>query len=563
MQQLTEGEAPQPREPAWNIDRAKRAERAGDMDGALASYEAALASLREGRQGTIAVDILRWIGTVRRMREEQDLAEEAYQASLAVAEALGDRARVAAALNCIGILAQSAGDLDVAERNYRAAKTLAEEVSDVSLAAMLDQNLATLSNIRGQVDEALLSYESALKRLLSLDRAEAAASVLNNMGMAHVDLEQWRLAGGCFDRAYELADRLRDSALLAVVDLNRAELHLRQGQLTRARESCDRAFETYGRLGADAGRGEAFKLYGIIARQAGKRFLAASNFDAAVDLATRSGDPLLEAEIEAERAVLYLEDAKNKEALASLNRAHALFGELQARRELFDLDHRLDRLEETYLEVVSRWGASIEAKDLYTAGHCERVAGYACMLAEAMGYTGRDLTWFRMGGFLHDVGKTAVPAEVLNKPGKLTDEEWSLMKSHTTVGDEIVRELRFPWDIAPLVRSHHERWDGTGYPDGLAGEDIPLTARILCVADVYDALTTARSYRAALSHEEAMGIMERDSGKAFDPELFGRFRVLIEQRVQASKPLAAPRFRQAGRSAERRTHGSPVAPAQD
>src|SRR5690606_25841802 len=105
------------------------------------------------------------------------------------------------------------------------------------------------------------------------------------------------------------------------------------------------------------------------------------------------------------------------------------------------------------------------------------------------------------------VGKIEVPAEILNKPGKLTSEEWREMQAHTTAGDRIVAELEFPWDIGPIVRSHHERWDGSGYPDGISGDAIPLTARILCIADVYDALTTTRSYRPALSREEALEIM--------------------------------------------------------
>ena len=365
---------------------------------------------------------------------------------------------------------------------------------------------------------------------------ESTAAVLTNMGMAYVDLEHWASAEECFDRAYEQADRLRDSGLLAAVDLNRSELHLRRGRLDDARESCDRAFEAYSRIGSEAGRGEAYKLYACIAREGGKPYLATTHFDSALGLARSCGDRLLEAETEAERAILLLAREDNAEALRSLNRAHGLFAEMEARRELFDLDRRLDRLEATYLEVVERWGASIEAKDQYTAGHCERVADYACMLAAAVGYSGRDLTWFRMGGFLHDVGKTVVPARVLNKPGKLTDEEWAVMKSHTTVGDRIVRDLNFPWDIAPIVRSHHERWDGRGYPDGLSGTAIPLSARILCVADVYDALTTARSYRAALTHAEAMGIMERDCGAAFDPELLPLFRRLLEARRRHAAP---------------------------
>jgi putative nucleotidyltransferase with HDIG domain len=156
------------------------------------------------------------------------------------------------------------------------------------------------------------------------------------------------------------------------------------------------------------------------------------------------------------------------------------------------------------------------------------------MLAEAVGITGRDLTWLRMGAFLHDVGKTGVPTEVLNKPGKLTDEEFELMKRHTVLGDAIISETPFPWDIRPIVRNHHERWNGTGYPDRLAGENIPYHARILCVADVYDALTTARSYRGAMSHEQAMEIMRKESGTTFDPELFALFDSLMAQAVTAS-----------------------------
>lgn len=524
------------------LQEGKQAERDGDFETALARYEAALASLDRSSDPGAAADLMRWIGTVHDVRQEVELAVEAYGASAAIAEAIGDEGRIAAALNCQGVVSQSGGDMKGAETQYLEARALAESAGDDPLVAMVDQNLATLANIRGDVEQALASYESALRRLNRLGREEPAAIVLNNMGMAHVDLEQWDEGDACFNRAYEHADRLRDSSLLALVDMNRAELHLRRGRLAAARESCDRAFETYGRMGSDPGRGEAFKVYGIIARHAGKQYLATSHLDSALDLARRSGDPLLEAEVEAERAILFLDQQENQEALRSLNRAHQLFGELQARRELFDLDRRLDRLEHTYLEVVQRWGASIEAKDQYTAGHCERVADYACMLAAAVGYTGRDLAWFRMGGFLHDVGKTAVPAEVLNKPGKLTAEEWSVMKSHTTVGYEIVRDLKFPWDIAPLVRSHHERWDGGGYPDGLVAEAIPFPARVLGIADVYDALTTARSYRGALTHEEAMSIMEADSGTAFDPDLFELFRGLIEKR-RASVTPALPKLR--------------------
>jgi putative nucleotidyltransferase with HDIG domain len=216
------------------------------------------------------------------------------------------------------------------------------------------------------------------------------------------------------------------------------------------------------------------------------------------------------------------------EILRHLNRAHRLFSELGAQLEIADLDRRLDGLEETYLRVVREWGESIESADHYTAGHCERVSAFAGALAEAVGFRGRDLAWIRMGAFLHDVGKITVPPAILNKQGPLSEEEWAVMRGHTLAGARIVGDLDFPWDIGPIVRNHHEHWDGSGYPDGLAGEAIPLTARILCVADSYDALTTERSYRPALSTRAALDEMAADAGRVHDPALFATFRRLCE-----------------------------------
>jgi putative nucleotidyltransferase with HDIG domain len=225
---------------------------------------------------------------------------------------------------------------------------------------------------------------------------------------------------------------------------------------------------------------------------------------------------------------------RNREALTALNRSHTLFSALQASSDQADIDRRIEQLEEDFLSLVRFWGESIEAKDRYTSGHCARVADYACRLAERIGFSARELVWFRMGAFLHDLGKTEVPEEILNKPGRLTDEERALMERHTVIGDEMLKPVEFPWDIRPMVRSHHERWDGRGYPDRLAGEAIPLSARVLRIADVFDALTTARSYRRPLAPDEAFGIMEDDAG-SFDPALFEVFRELFPQLVATAE----------------------------
>jgi putative nucleotidyltransferase with HDIG domain len=518
------------------VGAARAAERTGDWDQALTHYEAAFARLGREGDARLCANLLRWIGTVHRQRGDHVLASELYEASLAVAElnALDDA--TAHALNCQAIVEQYRGHLDVAEELYLRARSLAEAVQDERLAAMVHQNLGTMANIRGELTLALERYEEALYHARRLGDSATVVHALNNLGMAHVDLEQWGLAERRYEEALSLARSEADAGLLALIELNRAELYLRCRQLDRARECCDLAFEIYSRSGSLYGQAEAHKFYGVMYRETSKPSLAATHLELAVQMAQRCDDRLLEAEAEAEWALVHLGAGRNPEALQCLNRSHRLFSQIQARRDIADIDQRLDGLEATFLRVVRTWAESIEAKDRYTAGHCQRVADFACMLAEAIGIQGRELTWFRMGAFLHDVGKIVVPDKILNKPGKLNSEEWSLIQRHTVVGDAIISSLDFPFDIRPMVRSHHEQWTGTGYPDRLAGEAIPLHARILCVADAFDALTSARSYRPAIPRTEALQIMESDAGHVFDPDLFAIFRTLVEQSGEPETP---------------------------
>jgi putative nucleotidyltransferase with HDIG domain len=208
--------------------------------------------------------------------------------------------------------------------------------------------------------------------------------------------------------------------------------------------------------------------------------------------------------------------------LQSLNEAHSLYSQMKAQHRVAQVEKRNGALESRFLEMAKHWGDSIESKDRYTQGHCERVAFFACVLADSSGFNSRSLFWFRIGALLHDIGKIIVPMEVLNKPGKLTEEEWAIMRRHPEAGLELVADIDFPGDIRAIIRNHHERWDGAGYPDGLKGEAIPFAARILCVADVYDALTTTRSYRPGLTHIRASEIMRASTGQ-FDPQLLETF----------------------------------------
>ena len=158
----------------------------------------------------------------------------------------------------------------------------------------------------------------------------------------------------------------------------------------------------------------------------------------------------------------------------------------------------LDQLERAE-SVITTLGATIEARDVYTGGHCERLAAYAVALGRVLDVPESLRRALRLGGYLHDLGKIAVSDGVLLKPGPLTAAERKEVNRHPDVGADLVRDMRTLDDVRPLIRHHHERWDGSGYPDGLAGEAIPLGARIMAVVDVYDALRTARPYKAPLS----------------------------------------------------------------
>ncbi len=178
--------------------------------------------------------------------------------------------------------------------------------------------------------------------------------------------------------------------------------------------------------------------------------------------------------------------------------------ELRARvRSLISLKRYTDELDSAE-QVVLTLGKTIEARDPYTEGHCERLARYATRLGERLGLNHDDLVALRQGGFLHDLGKISVPDSVLLKPGPLTPAERAIIMRHTLVGDELCSQLNALRKVQPIVRFHHERLDGSGYPDGLRGDAIPLLAQILGVVDIFDALTTDRPYRRALARERAL-----------------------------------------------------------
>jgi putative two-component system response regulator len=208
--------------------------------------------------------------------------------------------------------------------------------------------------------------------------------------------------------------------------------------------------------------------------------------------------------------------------------------ELFARvKSLLKLKEFTDELE-TAESVLCTLGLSVEARDPYTEGHCERLAKRAALLGHYLGLDEDSIIALRRGGYLHDLGKIAVPDEILKKGSNLTPDEWKIMKQHPVTGENICKPLKSLRLVLPIIRFHHEHSDGSGYPDGLHKEQIPLLPRILQVVDVYDALRTARPYKPALSHEQASLTMHVEAQNGlWDEEIVDEFFSMLAKRSVA------------------------------
>jgi HD-GYP domain-containing protein (c-di-GMP phosphodiesterase class II) len=196
----------------------------------------------------------------------------------------------------------------------------------------------------------------------------------------------------------------------------------------------------------------------------------------------------------------------------------------------------IDRIEASYTEAIVALVAAAEARDRYTTGHSARVAQTAILIGEALRLPGAALRSLRRAGLIHDVGKLSVPDAILSKPGRLTAEEYDVVKTYPTRGLEVIGRIASLREELPGVLHHHEWYDGSGYPHGLAGEEIPLAARILAVADVYDALTSERPYRSALSPDDALAHLQRMAGVQFDGTVVDAF-VRVEPAWRARREM--------------------------
>jgi putative nucleotidyltransferase with HDIG domain len=507
-------------EPGSLLEEGLGHERAGRVLDAQLAFTRAIAAAEESGDERVLAEALRRLGNVHRRRHELDEALRLSSRSYEIATAIGDDVLAAEALNGIALVAFFRGDWEHARRNLELALTLGG--SDEMLRARVEQNLGIMANAEGDLEKSLTHYQRSLQSFRHAGDVRGCTIALHNIGMNRADRAQWADADQSFRAALEMADSTGDVAARGHVLLSRTEVYVARQEFEAARRSVEEALRIFDGLEAREPKANAYKWLGVLYRETGRPLLAEARLKTALDLSSEIGSTLAQAETSRELALLYGQLGRNQDTLRFLSSSHRLFGRLNARRDLVDVAGKIQHLEGIYLEIVRQWGASIESSDSYTFGHSERVADYAVAVARAYGLSESELTAIRVGAHLHDLGKIRVPHEILNKPGKLTDDEFDVMKLHPVYGIEMLASVEFPWDVKPVVRSHHEKQDGSGYPDRLRGDEIAITAQLTCVVDVYDALTTTRSYRPAMSHTRALEVM-RESARWWRPDVFAAF----------------------------------------
>ena len=525
---------------------ARARERAAAIPDAVAGYQGAIAAAESAGAHAVLAEAVRRLAVLRHRGGDSLQARVLCHRSIAVARQAGDTLLAAEALNTLGGIHLETDAVADARHNFLRALELGGHSRELS--ARVEQNLGILANIRGDFSEALARYGRSLEACQASNDEHGCALAYHNLGMASADLQQFDEAERYFQLSYAIADRAGDAYLKGLCLVNHAKVHVTRGRYEDARCNAETALAVFDQAGVESAKADAYRVLGMVYRETGRLALAESRLRSAIALAAGGSAALNEAEASRELALLYQAMGRNQEALTLLNAAHRLFGQLHARVELIHVDGKMAELESTYLAVVREWGQSIESSDTYTFGHCERVARAGVAVARALGMDEHMQTTVRMGAYLHDLGKVRVPHEILNKPGPLTRNESEVLQMHPIWGIELLAAIEFPWDLKPIIRYHHERYDGTGYPDRLRGDAIPLSAQVVGIVDVYDALTTTRPYRRALSHAAALAELERSRSWWSDAVFRAFFASLAQPTARAARapaedrPLPIPRL---------------------
>ncbi|MBU1319543.1 MAG: tetratricopeptide repeat protein [candidate division Zixibacteria bacterium] len=502
----------------------------GKLDQAIEEYQKILKFCRDTSHLSYKSETFAQIGQLLCKQGDYDRALGYIQRAIGVYRRIEDKTGMCKALRNLGVIYIELGELEEAEMTYQEAIAVAQEIGDLILYADLVNNLGSIMNMRGDCERALELFHKSLEVYTSQNEIRKSAYTKNNVAITLAEKGMNDEAFTFFREAHEIATQIKDASLTLIVDINLADLYLKRGTPDKAKEHCQRA-ESYlieSNL-TNSHLVEIKKIAGKIACYDSDYDSALESFDEAYDLSRQIGARFLEADVLLERGTLLSTVGRHFDALSDLESSYQIYNNLKAEGKREKTEGIIGSIEVLYLEIFDSMANEVDLKDKYTKGHSDRVASLALLLAKELGLHSGMLKTIVAGALLHDIGKIGVEDNILKKPGKLSESEFAFIKRHSELGVELLRGKEFPWDVKPLILHHHEKFDGRGYPLGLKGEDIPLGARIICVADVFDALTSDRIYRSAFEPQKALEMMAEESGSSFDPVVLRCFTNMINK----------------------------------
>lgn len=502
----------------------------GKLDAATEEYQKILKFCRDSAHLNVKSETFSQIGQLLGKQGDHDRALGYLQRAIGAYRRLGNNLGLCRALRNLGVIYVELGEFEEAEITYEEAIETAGDLNDPVLYADLVNNLGAIMNMKGNWRRALELYRDSLAIYAEQNEIRKSAYAKNNVAITLAEQEMNDEAFSYFQEAHETAIRIKDASLGLIVDINLADLYLKKGMYDQAEQHCSKA-EQY-LVEANLTNGhlvETMIIKGRIGHSKARHDDALLSFNEALELSRQLSTQFLEAEVLHERGILHREMERHLDALTDLEASYRIYTNLKAEGKREKTESIINSIEILYLEIFDSMAQQVDFKDKYTKGHSDRVASLALLLAKDLGLSVTMQKTIAAGSLLHDIGKTRISDDVLKKPGRLSDDEFKQIKKHPELGVELLRGKEFPWDIKPLILHHHERIDGTGYPLGMKGEDIPLGARIICIADVFDALTSDRVYRPAFDIDKALSIMNDESGTTFDPVLLKCFVSMVKQ----------------------------------
>ena len=498
-------------------EKGRALSKMGRYSEAVAEYQKLLEFCQNHKLVERRVEVFLEIGQLLAKTGEHDRALGYVHRALSGYRRLDYPNGICRSLRNLGVIYIELGEFDDAEAVYEEAIEIALHNQFSLLYADLYNNLGTIKNIKGDWKAALECYYKAKEVYDQEGEVRKSAYNLNNIGITLMEQEQPENAREYFLSALEVAGNIKDESLLLILNINMTDLSMKVGAFSAARQYCTAAENYLMQKNLKNGQlVEARKLAGIIAVKDQNYKAALGLFNDALELCEELGLQYLQAEVLSEKGNLLLITEQHMEALQVLESAFKLFNQLDVTGRVEKTEKLINSTEELYLKIFEALANNVDQKDPYTKGHSDRVANLSLILARHLGLSDHDIKEIVAGALLHDLGKLKTPDEILNKTGRLTSEEYDEIKKHPDAGVQLLSKITLPWDVIPLIRYHHEKFDGTGYPSGLSGEDIPLGARIICLADVFDALTSERPYREAFSPEKALDVMKYDMLNSFD-----------------------------------------------